>query len=121
MDRLTTSRHLRGISLGPFSSNQRRPHVKRYQKLAAAVLSLALITPAFADAPAAPPKAPVARPAPKPAAQKIAPADPRLTPPFDKLDLKDGDTVVFLGDSITHQCLYTQYLEDFFYTRYPNV
>lgn len=32
---------------------------------------------------------------------------------------QDGDTVVFLGDSITHQCLYTQYLEDFFVTRYP--
>lgn len=33
---------------------------------------------------------------------------------------QDGDTVVFLGDSITHQCLYTQYVEDFFYTRYPD-
>jgi lysophospholipase L1-like esterase len=32
---------------------------------------------------------------------------------------KDGDTLVFLGDSITAQCLYTQYLEDFFYTRFP--
>lgn len=32
---------------------------------------------------------------------------------------QDGETVVFLGDSITHQCLYTQYLEDFFITRYP--
>lgn len=30
-----------------------------------------------------------------------------------------GETVVFLGDSITHQCLYTQYLENFFITRYP--
>jgi hypothetical protein len=38
-----------------------------------------------------------------------------------KLELKDGDTVVFLGDSITHQCLYTQYVEDYFYTRFPNV
>lgn len=35
------------------------------------------------------------------------------------LDLQDGDTLVFLGDSITHQCLYTQYVEDFFLTRYP--
>lgn len=35
------------------------------------------------------------------------------------LDLQDGDTFVFLGDSITHQCLYTQYIEDFFYTRFP--
>ena len=29
--------------------------------------------------------------------------------------------MVFLGDSITHQCLYTQYVEDFFYTRYPKL
>lgn len=45
-------------------------------------------------------------------------------PEFKKLagpmNLKAGDTVVFLGDSITHQCLYTQYVEDYFYTRYPN-
>jgi lysophospholipase L1-like esterase len=39
--------------------------------------------------------------------------------PLAALDLQDGDTLVFLGDSITHQCLYTQYVEDFFYTRYP--
>ncbi|MFK8111118.1 MAG: SGNH/GDSL hydrolase family protein [Rubripirellula sp.] len=31
----------------------------------------------------------------------------------------DGDTVVFLGDSITHQSLYTQYVENFFITRFP--
>ena len=36
-----------------------------------------------------------------------------------KLDLQDGDTFVFLGDSITHQRLYTQYVESFFYTRFP--
>src|SRR5690606_17316989 len=41
--------------------------------------------------------------------------------PVGKLDLNDGDTVVFLGDSITHQRLYTQYVEDFFYTRFPNI
>ncbi|MCK5924055.1 MAG: SGNH/GDSL hydrolase family protein, partial [Methylococcales bacterium] len=41
------------------------------------------------------------------------------TSPLTNLDLKDGDTFVFLGDSITHQCLYTQYVEDFFYTRFP--
>lgn len=41
--------------------------------------------------------------------------------PISKLDLKDGDTVVFLGDSITHQCLYTQYVEDYFYTRFPKL
>lgn len=36
-----------------------------------------------------------------------------------KLDLQDEDTFVFLGDSITHQRLYTQYVESFFYTRFP--
>lgn len=36
-----------------------------------------------------------------------------------KIDLQDGDSFVFLGDSITHQCLYTQYVEDFFYQRFP--
>lgn len=36
-----------------------------------------------------------------------------------KMNLAEGDTVVFLGDSITHQCLYTQYVEDYFYTRHP--
>jgi lysophospholipase L1-like esterase len=55
----------------------------------------------------------------EPASQPAA--DPRLKSPPAKLDLRDGDTIVFLGDSITHQCLYTQYLEDFFYTRMPNV
>jgi lysophospholipase L1-like esterase len=39
--------------------------------------------------------------------------------PVKTMELNDGDTVVFLGDSITHQCLYTQYVEDFFYTRFP--
>ena len=41
--------------------------------------------------------------------------------PLSKLDLESGDSIVFLGDSITHQCLYTQYVEDFFYTRYPKM
>ena len=36
------------------------------------------------------------------------------------ISLQDGDTVVFLGDSITHQRLYTQYVEDFFYQRFPD-
>jgi lysophospholipase L1-like esterase len=45
------------------------------------------------------------------------PEPPKLI--VDVIDPKDGDTVVFLGDSITHQCLYTQYVEDYFYTRYP--
>lgn len=43
----------------------------------------------------------------------------KTLPPLGKMELADGDTVVFLGDSITHQCLYTQYVEDFFYTRFP--
>ncbi len=41
--------------------------------------------------------------------------------PLKRAELSDGDTVVFLGDSITHQCLYTQYVEDFFYTRFPKM
>lgn len=41
--------------------------------------------------------------------------------PLAKLDLRDGDSIVFLGDSITHQCLYTQYVEDYFYTRFPKM
>ena len=36
-----------------------------------------------------------------------------------RIELEDGDTLVFCGDSITHQCLYSQYVETFFYTRYP--
>ncbi len=52
-----------------------------------------------------------------PEAEKPAAAPPK---PETVLDLQDGDTFVFLGDSITHQCLYTQYVEDFFYTRYPD-
>ncbi|WP_420401941.1 SGNH/GDSL hydrolase family protein [Flagellimonas sp.] len=38
----------------------------------------------------------------------------------EKVQLEDGDTFVFIGNSITHQCAYTQYVEDFFYTRYPD-
>ncbi|MEM0970129.1 MAG: GDSL family lipase, partial [Verrucomicrobiota bacterium] len=38
---------------------------------------------------------------------------PSSAPPFSP---QDGDCIVFLGDSITHQCLYTQYLENFFLT-----
>lgn len=41
-------------------------------------------------------------------------------PTSSSIDLQDGDVFVFAGDSITHQCLYTQYVEDFFYTRYPD-
>jgi len=56
----------------------------------------------------------------KPAAPAAPPASD-FKPFVDAIDLKDGDTLVFLGDSITHQCLYTQYIEDFFYTRYPKL
>lgn len=47
--------------------------------------------------------------------------DAKYKSPVAKLDLKDGDSIVFLGDSITHQCLYTQYVEDYFYTRFPKM
>lgn len=40
--------------------------------------------------------------------------------PFVTLDVQDGQTFLFLGDSITHDSLYTQYVEDYFYTRYPD-
>ncbi len=43
-----------------------------------------------------------------------------LKKPVTSIELNDGDTFVFLGDSITHQCLYTQYVEDYYYTRYPD-
>lgn len=55
----------------------------------------------------------------KPAAQQAAPAQREFQSPLAKIELGDGDTLVFLGDSITHQCLYTQYVEDYFYTRFP--
>lgn len=35
------------------------------------------------------------------------------------LNLQDGDRFIFIGDSITHQCLYTQYVENFYFTRFP--
>jgi lysophospholipase L1-like esterase len=57
----------------------------------------------------------------QPRANAAPPPPTDLKPILAKFDLKDGDTVVFLGDSITHQCLYTQYVEDFFYTRYPKL
>ncbi len=44
-----------------------------------------------------------------------------LKPIVAKMELSDGDSIVFLGDSITHQCLYTQYVEDYFYTRFPKM
>jgi len=35
--------------------------------------------------------------------------------------LAPGATIVFMGDSITHQCLYTRYLRLFYATRYPHI
>ena len=49
----------------------------------------------------------------------VIPTPANFSPAAGKLVFKGGDTVVFLGDSITAQCLYTQYLEDFYYTRFP--
>jgi lysophospholipase L1-like esterase len=43
------------------------------------------------------------------------------TKPPPKFVPSSGDTIVFLGDSITAQCLYTQYVENYFHTRYPQV
>lgn len=54
-------------------------------------------------------------PAPAPAKKPTIPATPA------GLGLKDGDRFIFIGDSITHACLYTQYAENYFYTRYPNM
>ena len=48
-------------------------------------------------------------------------AKPAPKAPLGKLDLQTGDSIVFLGDSITHQVLYTQYVEDYFYTRFPTM
>jgi lysophospholipase L1-like esterase len=45
-------------------------------------------------------------------------ANPKL---LRKIDLGKNDALVFIGASITHQCLYTQYVEDFYYTRYPKI
>jgi lysophospholipase L1-like esterase len=41
--------------------------------------------------------------------------------PADEFPLKDGDTWVFAGDSITFQKLHTNYIEAFCYARYPKL
>lgn len=41
------------------------------------------------------------------------------TPPAEGFALKDGDCVVFYGDSITEQRLYTSDVEEFVLTRFP--
>ena len=98
------------------------------RRLILATAIAALLAPSvFAQnkpAPAAPAN-PAAAPA-KPAADQAKPAatvaeKPQFKKIHGKVELKDGDTFVFLGDSITHQCLYTQYVEDYFYTRMPKV
>ena len=38
----------------------------------------------------------------------------------DDFQIRDGDRVVFLGDSITEQRLYTTYIEAYALTRHPN-
>ncbi len=40
-------------------------------------------------------------------------------PPSGKFQLQDGDVVVFYGDSITEQRLYTSYVEEYLLTRFP--
>ncbi len=50
-----------------------------------------------------------------------SPTPDQLPSPLKAITLKNGDTFVFLGDSITHQCLYTQYFEDYVYTRFPQI
>jgi lysophospholipase L1-like esterase len=42
------------------------------------------------------------------------------TPPLLPLRLGDRETIVFYGDSITQQNLYTQYLETFLLSRFPS-
>lgn len=41
--------------------------------------------------------------------------------PAQQFALQDGETVVFYGDSITAQRLYTRFVEDFILTRYPDL
>jgi lysophospholipase L1-like esterase len=49
----------------------------------------------------------------------VAAADARAASP--DFELGDGDTVVFYGDSITNQKLYTVYTEAFVLTRFPQI
>lgn len=54
--------------------------------------------------------------------KKTAGPQPRAIPAKPPgLGLKDGDRFIFIGDSITHQCLYTQFVEDFYFTRHPDM
>lgn len=59
---------------------------------------------------------------PSPAAKSAAAAKgPALKTMPAAIVPRDGDGFVFLGDSITHQALYTQYIEDYCFTRYPTL
>ena len=42
------------------------------------------------------------------------------TVPAEKFFFRDGDVVVMIGDSITEQHLYSNYVEMWTVTRYPN-
>jgi lysophospholipase L1-like esterase len=70
-------------------------------------LSLALLSPLTHAQQPAEAKGRAKAAAPKPAAQGLG--------------LKDGDRWVFIGDSITHQCGYTQFVENFYQTRHPEM
>src|SRR5262245_35832125 len=47
-------------------------------------------------------------------------AVPGVNTRADDFFIRDGDRVVFLGDSITEQRLYTTYIEAYALTRYPD-
>lgn len=50
-----------------------------------------------------------------------APATPSAARSLTSITPAAGDRIVFIGDSITYQCLWTQYVENYFYTRLPGV
>ena len=82
------------------------------------VLLCAFVVSVQSSAISAEPKSAASPAKPKTPAAKPAGAFKKMLAP---VVLKDGDGFVFLGDSITHQCLFTQYVEDYFYTRYPKL
>ena len=106
-------------------------------RLLVATCLLALTAPAQevkpqdikSPSPATPPAAPKPATAGGPAAPvgtttvTAPPAAPKLVVPLKPpgLGLKNGDRFIFIGDSITHACLYTQYVENFYYTRHPEM
>ena len=61
-------------------------------------------------------KAPAAAPAPQ-----LAPAPAANLGAPSRFHLRSGDRVVFYGDSITEQRLYTTFVETFVLTRFPNL